>query len=575
MRTQNPFRFLAAAIAACLLLGGCAGFSAPAHEPLTIMTGYCNYAQLEKALKEEYPEIRLEFISYRGANTTEYGRRLLEAGQIPDIYTTKVLPEADLQKNRLIDLSGYEFSARYAASRLNECSVNGSLYLLPCNFSVLGIHYNKTLFEKHGWAVPTSFYELQQLVPQIRAAGVKVATTNLGYAGNGFQYLFALADTMFLRTPEGLDWEEAFLQGRADAAGAWADTVAYMQEWIDLGMLNGDCCGKTSREAREAFYRGDSAFYISGGAFHFSQSTDANGNEYGLMPWLSRDGSNNRYLTSTDCYFGLSADLELPRNKQKLADALKVMDFISTEKGQRILAGNAGQLLPLQESDASFTDEYRDVIKMLNAGFSAPLTYRGWEDVIVPVGEECREWCAGRSTGKKVIAVMERSLRDSLRNETGVCAVSPEDLTLEQTAELVGKAFMEAAGADCALISLGGYHNGRENEYGVNGRLFAGPINDVIISTFNPLGWVDTIKTFTLTGQEITALLQSGFDRHQDGDPFPYVLTLKDGSILKSDSRYRVVICGYSSETAEKGRMQDTKIRGMDAIRHYLSGLSQ
>lgn len=563
-----------ATVIAMGLLAGCADFSEPAHEPLTILTGYYNDTALEMALKEEYPEINLEFISYRGANMTEYGHRLLEVGEIPDIYTTKVLPEADLQKERLIDLSGYEFSSRYAVSRLNECSVDGSIYLLPCNFSVLGIYYNKTLFEKHGWEVPTNFYELEALVPKIREAGVKVSATNMGLAGNGFQYLFNLADTVFLRTPEGLDWEEEFLRGQASAGEKWADTIAYMQRWIDLGMINGGCCGMTSKEAKEAFAKGDTAFLVSGSAFRFSQNTDGSGDQYGLMPWLSLDGSSNRYITNTACYFGLSAGLEIPRNKQKLADALKFMDFISTEKGQRVLAGDSSQLLPLEESGAFPAEEYLDVVNMLNAGFSAPLTYKGWEDIIVPVGEECREWCAGRSTGEKVIAVMERTLLDSLQEEPGICTVFPEDLTLVETAALVGKAFMAAADADCALISLGGYHNGKENDQGVNGRLFKGPVNDVIISTFNPLGWVDTIKTVTLTGEELTALEGEGFDRYHDGDPFPYVLVTADGSHPESSRRYRVVICGCTEETAKTGSLWDTEICGMDALRSYLSALS-
>lgn len=573
MEARKILALIAAVVMVCLPLCGCAGIPKPVHEPLTIMTGCRDYTVLEQALKEEYPEINLEFISYNGYNVTAYLQRLLEAGQIPDIYTTKILPDAVLQKEYLIDLSGYDFSARYAVSRLNECSVDGSIYMLPCNFSVLGIYYNKTLLEKYGWEVPTSFYEMEALVPKIRAAGLEVATTSLEYIGSAFQYLFNLGDTVFLRTPEGLDWMDGFLAGRVPADDAWADTIAYVQKWIDLGLIDGSWGSKPEKQAAEHFAEGNTVFFVHSGGFRYSQNEDGTGDRYGLMPWLSMDGSNNRYITSTACYFGLSAELELPRNKQKLADALKFMGFISTEKGQRLLSADSTQLLPLADSDALPDEEYKNIMEQLNAGFSAPLTYRGWEELIVPVGEECLQWYAGRSTGRNTIAAMERALQSSLQNETGAYATLPEDMTQEETAHLVGNAFAEAVNADCALISLGGYHDGKENRDGVNGRLFKGPVDDVIISTINPLGWVNTIKAVTLTGQEIRQLAREGVDLYGDGKPFSYVLAVVEGVRLERERQYTVAICGYNSEIMENGDLQDTGICGMDALRSYFAGL--
>ena len=356
----------------------------------------------------------------------------------PDIYTANILPDKDLQEKHLVDLSVYSFSANYAVSRLNECSVQGAIYMLPCNYSVYGIYYNKTLFEKHGWKAPASFSELEELAPKIRAANVDLCATVPEYTGYGFQYLFNLGDTVFLRTPEGFEWVDQFLSGRTSADQVWEDTLAYMQKWIDLGMINGDWFGKTTDEAKNHFMEGNTAFLVHGGNFRFSQNEDGTGDRYGILPWLSEDGFSNRYITSTTCYFGLNADLERPENKQKLQDALKFMEFVSTEEGQRLLPGGENQLLPLLDEKLHAADEYREVVQMLNAGFSAPLAYAGWEDLIVPVGTECLEWYAGQSTGEEVIAVMNRTLRNSKENRMGAYAHVAEDLTLEETAELVG-----------------------------------------------------------------------------------------------------------------------------------------
>ena len=212
-----------------LTLNACGDGSKSVHEPLTIITAHKDYTEFEKEFKKAYPEVNLKFISYSGHNSTSYLHRILEAGQAPDIYTSNVLPDAELQKKYLIDLSGYDFSTKYAVSRLNECSINGAIYMLPCNYSVMGIYYNKTLFEGHGWSVPTSFYELEALLPKIKAAGVDVSATALELTGSGFHYLFNLGDTVFLRTPEGLEWVEQFLNEEVTADAAWASTIEYMQ----------------------------------------------------------------------------------------------------------------------------------------------------------------------------------------------------------------------------------------------------------------------------------------------------------------------------------------------------------
>ena len=89
------------------------------HEPLTIITGNRDYTEFEKEFKKRYPEINLEFISYKGKNATEYLNRLFESGDIPDICTQDVLPDAELQKKYLIDLSGYDW---FGAQFVGYCS---------------------------------------------------------------------------------------------------------------------------------------------------------------------------------------------------------------------------------------------------------------------------------------------------------------------------------------------------------------------------------------------------------------------------------------------------------------------
>ena len=72
---KNKIRLTVLAVAAglsALLLGGCGKVSPDTdqkeHEPITLLTSAMNYQEFEQALKEEYPEINLEFVSYTSGN---------------------------------------------------------------------------------------------------------------------------------------------------------------------------------------------------------------------------------------------------------------------------------------------------------------------------------------------------------------------------------------------------------------------------------------------------------------------------------------------------------------------------
>ena len=154
---------LAIMMLALTLLPGCASDQPKEHEPLTMMTANFVYKDLLEGFAEFAPEVKIELTSYSGSNMTAYMRNSLKAGDIPDIYATTYLQGIDQMKNNLIDLSKYGFVNNYTDSMLRAVNVDGGIYLLPAFYSIYGMYYNKTVFEKYGWEVPNSFEELVAL----------------------------------------------------------------------------------------------------------------------------------------------------------------------------------------------------------------------------------------------------------------------------------------------------------------------------------------------------------------------------------------------------------------------------
>ena len=63
---------------------------------------------------------------------------------------------------------------------------------------------------------------------------------------------------------------------------------------------------------------------------------------------------------------------------------------------------------------------------------------------------------------------------------------STANFTLEETAELVGKALGSAVDADAVMAPLGAFHDGAELTAGVSGKLYKGPVDADVAASITP-----------------------------------------------------------------------------------------
>ena len=143
----------------------------------------------------------------------------MRADDIPDIFITSRVLDRELAKERLLDLSGYEFINHVSTAVLDQISIDGGIYLLPVNNTMYGIYYNKTLMEEHDWEVPANRSELEALCAEIRAEGLIPGVVGTMLTGGPFTAVLSLAKTSWFTTPMGVQWEQDFLTGEAAAQG--------------------------------------------------------------------------------------------------------------------------------------------------------------------------------------------------------------------------------------------------------------------------------------------------------------------------------------------------------------------
>ena len=547
------------------------------HPVITMNAPYRNMSAFYDLVKEKYPEINLEIEPYNGNNTTTYFMDMRKSGNLPDIYfSTIYFPGRYDDAADFLDLSGYDFTGNFTQSRLREVTNEGGIYMLPLGYNALGITYNKTLLEEHGWALPTNLEEFAALKEKCEEAGVIFCRDQLELPGYGFQYLCNILDTGFLSTVDGLDWQNKFITGEATVSGTpeMMEAMQLLEKWRELGMLNADGTPDDDTATRDHMVEGNTLFLIG-------NSNDLNAREgavgtYRLMPYLSESGNQNVFVLNVSRYVGLNKQLGEKGNEKKLEDVLKIMDILSSVEGMESLdpTQNNSRILPLKDFTLSEDNYYYDIQEELNTGHAASFIYAGWENIVVSLGEKMIEFVKGEATLDEVVAFMDDNQHLLTDNDVTVYTTVTETLSMDDCAKAVGICFAQATGSEAALVSTNPWINNANvlemNKYGVSGRLFAVGVTDEQIVEILPTSWSNTIKTVTLTGARIKELAETGYDYYNDGNVlFPYVLVTKDGEELDDNTTYTIPICGVSEDVEAEGNLQDTGIVGLDAAKAW------
>lgn len=545
------------------------------HEAITIQSSFRNMSAFIDAVHEKYPEINLEVIPYSGANYTAYVKAQIAAGDMPDIYcTTYYTPGHDDVSDRLIDMSGYAFTDCYAEARLRDVTDDGAIYMLPMYYNCIGITYNKTLLEKHGWKLPNSLQELEKLAPKVRKAGCQLALDQIQFPDYGFQYFCNIMSTNYLNTPDGRKWQERFLDGDATMADTqeMVQNMEILEKWREIGMLNGNGNPKNDEETRRKMAEGNTLFMLGSSNLFKDEETE---DEFGLMPYLSEDGTQNAFIMNVSRYIGLNKHLEDKGNEQKLEDALHVMEVLSTVKGMKALNQSYANtsLLPLKDYVVESEGYYADIEDKLNAGVMAPFIYDGWENLIVATGRGMLSFIRGDSGLREVVQTFDENQHLIVDNSMAAYTKVTEKLDTSACAKAIGICFAKASGADLALISKNKWYKLTKakdlNFEGVSGALYPLPVTDQEITSILPTGWTGNIETVSLSGKRILQLAEMGYDRNGDGKTFPYELVTPEKLELDEKRVYTVAICGVTDEVAEEGNLTDTGILGLTAAQEY------
>lgn len=233
------------------------------------------------------------------ANGLTATRTALAAGQGPDIvYTDGPSVAANLaQAGQLLALDTYAQSLgwndRLIPWATAVSKVNGQLYSIPAELETLVVYYNKDLFAKNGWTVPTTVDELTALAQKVDAAGViPFAHANSEYKGADAWYV-----SEFLNHVAGPLAVKSALNGTAPwTADGMVESISLLNTYQQNGWFMGGLdkyYTTTFAAAHEALASGKAAMDLDGTWFlgDIKAAFEASGQNLGWFPMPSKDGT--------------------------------------------------------------------------------------------------------------------------------------------------------------------------------------------------------------------------------------------------------------------------------------------
>ncbi|XVV14826.1 N-acetylglucosamine/diacetylchitobiose ABC transporter substrate-binding protein [Actinoplanes sp. CA-131856] len=217
-----------------------------------------------------------DMINNSGSNLMDFGA-IVKAGQAADLTDLFAAPS--------LDIAGKTVAETLVPGAVEQGSYDGKPFAMNYSYTVFGLWYNKALFAKNNWTVPTTWAEFTALCDKIKAAGI----TPFGYAGANASYYMVRA----LLTSAGKIGTEQVLKDIDNLKeGAWQNDAIKQaaQAWGEIGnkYINKTFLGLKHTEVQLQQNQDKVAFYPCGSWLENEQAKDTPpGFEYAIAAYPS------------------------------------------------------------------------------------------------------------------------------------------------------------------------------------------------------------------------------------------------------------------------------------------------
>lgn len=453
--------------------------------------------KLEAALEAKFPTVDFVFTEPdAGDNDIAYMKLMSDGGKLEDIqFCAHVI---GTENDFLYDLSGENFTGEFNLASLDSMSVGGKLYQVPVSNNVMGIAYNKSLFERNGWKIPEDLNGFYALCDSIKAAGIRPFAPCLKYFTVDESVAFGLSyDDVFSSAKKQVAYHN-FYSGNGTCKGLLEPAFQAVRDLYDRGYINADDFSSSVTELRQDLYAGKIAMLPSSVNILAFAREEKPADEIGYIGYPTRT-SGQRWMQMTPGSL-LSVSAVSMRDAKKKQTILNALEYFTSEEGQKVLLNCFPGVSSLknytQEADA-VSPETGECIRngrIFFADYYASNAFvPTWQKYVT--GEMPLEQFTEANDAAKPADYLG-ALKEA---PIGTAA---EDFTVLDTSLYNADVMREAAGSDIALILNGYFYTGNL------ARILKGEIGLPSRFVLKNVGAKNYLTTYEITGSNLKKLME-------------------------------------------------------------------
>lgn len=407
-------------------------------------------------IEKRFPDIELVPLDVGAVHSSSAYIDLLGAhNDLPDIVISSdpILNTG----NSVYDLSGEDFLGRYTLDALESMKINGKLFQVPLTSDIMGIFYNKTLFEQKGWSIPADLDEFYALCETISAEGIRPFVPSLKYfitlesVGFGLSYDQILADA-----GKRIQLNK-FINHEVSARGLLEPMLETLKFLYDKGIVTDYDFTSSATTNRQELYAGNIAmipYFLNFEGFYQEENPDC---EIGMFGFPTEEANKHWMKMKVGSKISVSALAMEDMEKKKII--LEILEYLSSDEGQSHVISTFSGISSVKSSQKNIQTQFEAVVECLEDGRAFVIENIEADESDVKVFQD---WITGKITMEDILQVCDElgleDTNDPLNVKT--IGVATEDFSRLETSIYNADVMREATDVDIALLLNATFYHG-------------------------------------------------------------------------------------------------------------------
>lgn len=255
----------------------------------------------------------------------------------------------------LEDLTGQDFLNNYSEDSLNNVAVDGTVYTIPYVKDVIGVMYNKTMFEENGWTVPTCYEEWRELCNTVAESGI---TPMINGMKDGWPIACELAPFMHKVYVDNPQIFEQIDKGEIKYTDkVFVDCFTEIQDYFNSTAVTKDAVGLTFDQSATYFATGKSAMMCHGEWAMANISAAEPDFEIGVFQ-VPYNEKGEKQIGS----ISIGQSQAVATSSKNKEAAMLLLEYMSSEEGAQYLADAVGNFSAVSGISSPGKEQWMDLL---------------------------------------------------------------------------------------------------------------------------------------------------------------------------------------------------------------------